>query len=69
MRHLPGRAGLGRKPGMATLLHLSGQIAHGLLRDDATLATGKGSFGFMECVKRLGVTLLLAEVPIFAVEA
>jgi hypothetical protein len=38
-----------RKPAPSPLLHFSGKIVHGLLRDDAAFPSGKGSFGFIDC--------------------
>jgi hypothetical protein len=50
MRHFsPGSGLLCRKPIPSALLNFSGEIAHGLLRDDAAFASGKGRFGHIDC--------------------
>lgn len=50
MRHFsPGRGLLCRKSIPSALLDFSGEIAHGLLRDDAAFAPGKRRFGLIDC--------------------
>ena len=49
MRHLAGHRGeFGEKAGASAFLHFLGKLLHGLLRDNAAFATGKGSAGVIE---------------------
>jgi hypothetical protein len=53
---------LSRKAGLAAPLYFLGKFTHALLRDHATLAASKGSFGIMKGRQELR-TLALAFFP------
>jgi hypothetical protein len=48
MRHSAGRRKFSKKAGATAVLHFTGKLAHGLLRNNAAFASSKGSSGIIE---------------------